>query len=151
MTSIEDEIKQSTFGSASHKAQVNVVYTSLWLNQQTSRILKPFGISTQQFNILRILRGRGAKPSTVKLLTERMLDKMSNASRLVDKLKEKGLVDRQTCADDRRRVDILITPAGLELINQASRAVDAYRDTHLNHLSKAEAQQLSDLLDKFRG
>lgn len=150
MSSIEEEIKQARFNSSNHRAQVNIIYTASWLNQATGSALKPFGISLQQFNILRILRGRGDQPSTIKLLTERMLDKMSNASRLVDKLKDKGYVIRQECLTDRRRVDILITEAGLEVIGEASDAIEALREKYFANLSDSEADQLSHLLDKLR-
>ncbi|TXF89079.1 MarR family transcriptional regulator [Neolewinella aurantiaca] len=151
MQSIEDAIKQPVFKSSLHRATVNIVYTSAWLNQSTSQILRPLGLSLQQFNILRILRGRAGKPATVKLLTERMLDKMSNASRLVDKLKEKGLVERQECPTDRRQVDIVITQAGLDLIQRASEAVEKKQANILQRITEAEANQLSYLLDKLRG
>jgi DNA-binding MarR family transcriptional regulator len=151
MSSIEHAIQQAKFSSSLHRAQVNIIYTSAWLNQLTAKSLKPFGMSLQQFNILRILRGRAGKPATIKLLTERMIDKMSNASRLVDKLKEKGLVERQECPTDRRRVDIVITPAGLDLIQRASDAVDHKRDATFAGITDEEATQLSLLLDKLRG
>jgi len=106
MPSIEEAIQQPNFPSPFHRVQVNTIFTAAWLNQRSAQSLKATGLSLQQFNILRILRGRAGKPATIKLLTERMLDKMSNASRLVDKLKEKGLVERQECPSDRRRVDI---------------------------------------------
>ena len=105
----------------------------------------------QQFNILRILRGRGGKPATVKLLTERMIDKMSNASRLVDKLKEKGFVRRQECEEDRRRVDIVITQRGLEITNKASEAVTRTFEAGIRRLSDMDLDTLSNLLDKMRG
>ena len=150
MKTIEEAIQQERFKSANHRAHVNVIYTAGWLNQLTSRALKPYGLSLQQFNILRILRGRGEEPSTVKLLTERMLDKMSNASRLVDKLKDKGYVERTECPTDRRRVDIRITSLGMEVIGQASDAVDAMRGSTFASLSEEEAATLSHLLDKLR-
>ncbi|MFT7121709.1 MAG: DNA-binding MarR family transcriptional regulator [Neolewinella sp.] len=151
MSTIEEAIQQPKFKSANHRAQVNVIFSASWLNQQTSDALKPFGLSLQQFNILRILRGRGEQPSTVKLLTQRMLDKMSNASRLVDKLKDKGYVLRQECEADRRRVDILITEAGLEVIGMASDAVEKSNNIAFSNLNDSEADQLSSLLDKLRG
>jgi DNA-binding MarR family transcriptional regulator len=150
MSSIEEEIQQSRFHSPIHRAQVNIIFTASWLNQEIAKALKPFGLSLQQFNILRILRGRGDQPSTVKLLTERMLDKMSNASRLVDKLKDKGYVERKECPTDRRRVDILITESGMDVIRRASDAVDRLRDKYFGNLSDEEANQLSNLLDKLR-
>lgn len=150
MPSIEEEIQQANFSSADHRAHVNIVYTAAWLNQRTAQVLKPFGLSLQQFNILRILRGRAGKPATIKLLTERMLDKMSNASRLVDKLKEKKLVDRQECASDRRRVDIFITDAGLSLLREASDAFETARRNTFSSITDEEAIELSRLLDKLR-
>lgn len=150
MPSIEETIQQPAFSSSAHRAHVNIIFTSAWINQLTAKALKPFGLSLQQFNILRILRGRSGKPATIKLLTERMLDKMSNASRLVDKLKEKGLVDRQECPADRRRVDIVITEKGLDMIEQASNAVDLVREQRLSALTDSEADTLSALLDKLR-
>ena len=151
MPTIEDAIKQPTFKTAAHRAQVNTIFTAAWLNLLTGQTLKPFGLSLQQFNILRILRGRGGKPATIKLLTERMIDKMSNASRLVDKLKEKGFVERRECPSDRRQVDILITDAGLEMIDHASKAVEASQNRIFGNLSEEEAVTLSQLLDKLRG
>ena len=151
MPSIEEAIQQTRFRNSLHRAQVNILYTSNWLNHKTMVTLKPFGLSLQQFNILRILRGRGGQPSTVKLLTERMLDKMSNASRLVDKLKDKGLVERKQCPTDRRQVDILITQKGLDLLAAASAAIEKDIEGGFANLSSEEADQLSQLLDKLRG
>ncbi|MFT5999934.1 MAG: DNA-binding MarR family transcriptional regulator [Neolewinella sp.] len=151
MPTIEDAIKQPTFKSAAHRAQVNTIFTAAWLNQLTGQALKPYGLSLQQFNILRILRGRGGKPATVKLLTKRMIDKMSNASRLVDKLKEKGFVERRECPTDRRQVDILITNAGLQMIDRASEAVEASQTMAFGQLTDEDAVTLSGLLDKLRG
>ena len=151
MPTIEEAIQQAAFTDPAHRAQVNIIYTSNWLNQLTTAALRPYGLSLQQFNVLRILRGRGSEPSTVKLLTERMLDKMSNASRLVDKLREKGYVERKECASDRRRVDIVITEAGLRIVEEASRAVNEIKDQHFGRLEGGEYDELSRSLDKLRG
>lgn len=151
MGTIEKEISQANFKTPAHRTQVNIIYTSAWINQHTTAALRPLGLSVQQFNILRILRGRGGKPATVKLLTERMLDKMSNASRLVDKLKEKELVRRQECEEDRRRVDIVITQKGLDVIAHASEAVEQGMADDLARLSEEEHEILSRLLDRLRG
>ena len=151
MPTIEDAIQQSTFKTAAHRAQVNIIFTAAWLNQLTGQALKPYGLSLQQFNILRILRGRAGKPATVKLLAERMIDKMSNASRLVDKLKEKGFLERRECPTDRRRVDILISDAGLDMIDRASKAIDTSRTMVFSQLTDEDAVVLSRLLDKLRG
>ena len=148
---IEEEIRQKQFRSDYQKAHINILFTAAWLTQQSTQVLKPFGISWQQFNILRILRGLHPQPVTVKLLTERMIDKMSNASRLVDKLKLKGLVEREECPMDRRRVDVRITDRGLELINRASEAMGAHLERDLSTLKPEEARELNGLLDKLRG
>ncbi len=147
---IEDAIKQKQFYNDLHKAHINILFTASWLNQRTAAVLKPYDISVQQFNILRILRGMHPKPATVKLLTDRMLDKMSNASRLVDKLKKKGYVDRQECPTDRRRVDITITEEGMKVINEASSELEGHLFDAPNALNDTEIRQLSDLLDKLR-
>ncbi len=147
---LEEAIRQPVFKNECQKATINAIYTAAWLNQQTSQAIKPFDISIQQFNILRILRGRRGKPATIKLLTERMLDKMSNASRLVDRLEAKGYVERMECATDRRRVDILLTQSGLDLINEASEVHDRHMEKLCGHLNDVDAIQLNKLLDKLR-
>ncbi|MEO1518620.1 MAG: MarR family transcriptional regulator [Bacteroidota bacterium] len=148
---LEDSIQQKKFGSEYEKLAINILFSSSWLNQMHSEVLRPYNISWQQFNILRILRGMHPKPATVKLLTERMIDKMSNASRLVEKLKQKGLVERRSCPSDRRRVDIGITSQGLSLINQASIHMEKAIGAYLKGLDAQEANQLNELLDKMRG
>jgi DNA-binding MarR family transcriptional regulator len=147
---IEDAIKQKRFTSEFHKAHINVLYTAAWFSQQTTKLLKPFNISWQQFNILRILRGMHPQPATVKELAERMIDKMSNASRLVEKLKQKGLVDRYACEFDRRRVDISITEKGLEVIVAAIALIDQAIDKDMRAISSEEATLLNNILDKLR-
>ncbi|WMX13029.1 MULTISPECIES: MarR family winged helix-turn-helix transcriptional regulator [unclassified Aureispira] len=146
---IEEEIKQTKpFDSPQTKAVVNLNFTASWLCGLQTQLLKPYGISIQQYNILRILKGMRPKPATVKILIERMIDKNSNASRLVDKLLKKGLLERNACSRDRRRVDVMITEAGLDMVNQISRAMKKNK-TFVN-LTDEEALLLSDLLDKMR-
>jgi DNA-binding MarR family transcriptional regulator len=147
---IEDAIQQRTFRSEYQKAHINILYSAAWLTQKSARILRPFGISGQQFNILRILRGMHPEPATVKLLTERMIDKMSNASRLVEKLKKKGLVDRMVCPRDRRRVEVRITDQGLQLIEEASRRLLGDMEAYMNAITQEEARALNHILDKMR-
>ena len=106
---IEDEIVQAKFENPLQKAVVNIVYTNNWLNRNMSKGLKPFDLTIQQYNILRILRGQLPKAASITLLTERMIDKMSNASRLVEKLVAKELVNRQVCPEDRRQVEVMIS------------------------------------------
>ena len=148
---IEEAIQQKRFRSEHQKLVVNLLYSASWLQQFSNQLLKPYGISQEQFNILRILRGMHPEPATVKLLTERMIDKMSNASRLVEKLRVKGLVERHECPLDRRRVDVLITQKGLDLIERASQAVDVQGDAYMSGLTLEEAALLNSLLDKLRG
>lgn len=147
---IEEAIQQKKFISEYQKAHLNILFTASWLNQRTTAVLKPYGLTWQQFNILRILRGRHPEPATVKLLTERMIDKMSNASRLVDKLLSKGLVARCTSQEDRRRVDVSITEEGLNLLARASDDLERGLNFENGNLSDQEAEALNDLLDKMR-
>ncbi|MFD2065264.1 MarR family winged helix-turn-helix transcriptional regulator [Pontibacter silvestris] len=146
---IEEEIKQSTFKSEYQKAYINMVYTSNWLQQVQAAQFKPYGLTLPQYNILRILRGQHPKPATVSLLIERMLDKTSNASRIVDKLEAKALVTRKQCADDRRTVDVLITDKGLNLLQDIDRQ-EIVHFADIAKLTDKEAQQLNSLLDKIR-
>ena len=148
---IEDEIKQSKFRDSYQKAAINVFFTASWMNSLNAEALKPYNISIQQFNILRILKGMHPEPVTVKLLTERMIDKMSNASRLVDKLNNKQLVERKACPKDRRRVDIKITDLGLKTVEEASLALESGIDLKMKNITEEEANQLSNLLDRLRG
>jgi DNA-binding MarR family transcriptional regulator len=147
---IEQEIQQKVFESEYQKANINLLFTASWLNQKSAKVLKPYNISWQQFNILRILRGMGDKPATIKTLTERMIDKMSNASRLVEKLKQKGLVERMSCPSDRRQVDILITKEGLSILEEASKAMENALSDISDNFSEEEAKTLNELLDRMR-
>ena len=147
---LEEEIRQPKFSSEFQKAHINILFTASYLSQQSSTILKPFNITWQQFNILRILRGMHPQPASVKVLTERMIDKMSNASRLVDKLLQKGLVDRVVCAEDRRRVNIHITDEGLALLEESSKAMEKRFHEESAGLTEEEAVLLNALLDNVR-
>jgi len=148
---IEQEIKQQHFQSTYQKASLNVLFTASWMQGRTNQALKPYDISMQQFNVLRILRGQYPNPVTLNLVQERMLDKMSNASRLVEKLKQKGYVERQQCEHNRRQVDIKLTAEGLKLLNELNPIIDGLSEDYGNYLTKDEAKQLSHLLDKLRG
>ncbi|WP_114784092.1 MarR family winged helix-turn-helix transcriptional regulator [Botryobacter ruber] len=146
---IEEEIKQQHFKSEYQKAYINLLYTSGWLQMAQHKLFKPFGLTLPQFNILRILRGQHPKPVTVSLLIERMLDKTSNASRIVDKLEAKELVTRKQCPNDRRTVDVLITQKGLDLLQEMDMC-EGGTGTGVKNLTEQEAQQLNGLLDKIR-
>ena len=146
---IEDEIKQPIFRSEHQKAHINLIYTAGWLQLRQATAFKCFGLTLPQFNILRILRGQHPLPATVALLIERMLDKTSNASRIVDRLEEKKLVTRTVCPANRRAVDIRITPAGLALLDQID-AAGVDQVSGLAQLAETELRQLNQLLDKIR-
>ncbi|GAB3634713.1 MarR family transcriptional regulator [Hymenobacter arcticus] len=148
---LEDEIKQTTFQSEGQKAYLNILFTSGWLSLRQAAAFRPFGITLPQFNVLRILRGQHPLPATVALLIERMLDKTSNASRIVDKLEEKKLVTRTVCPANRRAVDIRITEAGLGLLRQIDESglVDV-RQNGMAALTESEYVLLNQLLDKIR-
>jgi len=149
MKSIGESIRQKAFQSNRHMAYINILYTSSYLSGISNKTLKPFGISQQQYNLLRILKGQHPKPASVKLLTERMMDKMSNASRLVDKLKAKGFVNRVECPEDRRQVNIGLTAAGVKLLEETTVVVNESMK-FMENLSEEEAKVLSDLLDRIR-
>lgn len=146
---IEQEIKQTNFKDPFHKAVLNVKFTANWLSSISLPIFKKYGISEEQFNVLRILKGQYPKPSPLQLITDRMLNRMSNATRLVEKLRRSGYVTREVCPDNRRRVNILITDEGLELLKKVSPEIDQALNQQ-NHLTEAEIDTLNQLLDKIR-
>ena len=148
---IEEEIKQKEFSSERVKALVNILFTASWFYSKQNQIFKDFDISWQQFNILRILRGRKGKPASLKMLSQRMIDRNSNTSRLVDKLESKGYVARHSNEADRRKVDIFITKEGLEIANLASIETESLVQGNIDNLTEKEEIQLNLLLDKLRG
>ena len=148
---LEEEIVQKKFKNEYQKAVVNILYTSNWLQTQHACMLKPYSLTIQQYNILRILRGQHPNPATIRLLTERMLDKMSNASRLVEKLRVKGYVGRDTCSEDRRQVNVIITQKGLDLLAEIDVKMDGMETDHYINITEDEAAELSRILDKLRG
>ena len=113
MGKIEDAIQQKEFKDPYNKAVVNLLFTHSYLVTSQNTLFKPHDLSPEQYNVLRILRGQNGVPTTVSSIQERMLNKMSNASRLVEKLKMKDLVRREECPTDRRQVDVLITEKGI--------------------------------------
>lgn len=145
MGNLEKDLK-STFVNQKVKALLNIKHTANWLDQIGAAILKPYQISEQQYNILRILRGAG-KAITVNEVKERMIQKSPNATRLMDKLCEKKLIDRRRCENDRRVVFIQINKKGLDLLDKIS-----LKELHdcLNVLTENEAETLNRILDKIR-
>lgn len=147
---LEEDIQQEKFESEFHKAAVNILFTSSWLYNLNALRLRPSGITPEQYNVLRILRGSHPRAMMLADITSRMLDKSSNATRLVEKLRQKALVKREVCKNSRRQVDIVITPKGLEVLSKIDKESDSWLAT-LKNISKAEAQELNRVLDKLRG
>jgi DNA-binding MarR family transcriptional regulator len=145
---IEEEIKQTQFKSANQKAMINLLFTSNWLISTQQHLFKPFGITAQQYNILRILKGQHPQMISATELKSRMLDKNSDVSRLLDRLIAKKLVDKKICPSDRRAADVFITEPGLQLLQVIQQTLD---EDNVLSLTAEEASQLSDLLDKCRG
>jgi DNA-binding MarR family transcriptional regulator len=148
---LEEEIKQvKAFRSEYIKVIVNLIFTYNWFDSYSKAFFIEFDITSQQFNILRILRGQHPQPSTINLLKDRMLDKMSDASRLVERLLIKGLVERTKATLDKRAVDIYISPKGEELLSKIDLKMPFFED-QFKTLSKDEVLTLNTLLDKLRG
>jgi DNA-binding MarR family transcriptional regulator len=145
---IEKDIQQHAFKNEHQKAMVNIIYTSNWLLERIKAFLETEDITHQQYNILRILRGSSTPLSTLKI-RERMLDKMSDSSRIVERLLKKGLVDKKTCPTDKRLVDVTITTAGLQLLKKLDDKSHEM-DEMTAALDEKETQKLNRLLDKLR-
>ena len=146
---LEDDINQQAFRSEYQKSAIlNLIYTFNWVNEKINRQFEPFDITQQQFNILRILRGAGQPLSTLQI-RQRMLDKMSDTSRIVDRLVKKGMVKKTVCREDRRLVDVLLTDKGKKLL-QSMDGLNEEMDSIFKYLSDDEARQLNLLLDKIR-
>ncbi|MEJ7693971.1 MarR family transcriptional regulator [Daejeonella sp.] len=147
---IEKEIFSNKFENNHQKAIVNLIYTYGWITNLLKLRLNKHKITLQQHNILRILRGQSPKPATINLLKERMLDKMSDASRIVERLVQKDLVQRCVNDKDRRAVDIVISQKGLDILQKLDNEMSS-RDILQENISDEEASILSGLLDKMRG
>jgi DNA-binding MarR family transcriptional regulator len=148
--SLEQEISQEKFSSEYQKASINILFTSNWLYTAHANYLKAFNITPEQFNVLRILRGSHPKPLMLAEITCRMLDKNSNSTRLVEKLRVKGLIERTLCADNRRQVDITITQKGLALLEAIDLSGNDWMDC-FEQITEEEARNLNTILDKLRG
>lgn len=145
---IEDEIQQKAFHSVHQKAVVNLIYTSNWLIGNQQKFFSLFGITAQQFNILRILRGQHPQGLSATAIKSRMLDRNSDVSRLLDRLVKKDLVVRKSCAADKRATDVFITPKGLNILMEINR--DREKIDNMLSLTEKEAELLSNLLDRAR-
>jgi DNA-binding MarR family transcriptional regulator len=148
MTRIEDEIQQKKFKTAHQKAVVNLIYTTNWLEHKQHTYFKPFGITGQQFNILRILKGQHPKSISATEIKSRMLDRNSDVSRILDRLAIKNLIVKKTCPADKRASDVNITEEGLEILKEVEK--NELEINPIRSLSEEEALLLSDLLDRCR-
>jgi MarR family 2-MHQ and catechol resistance regulon transcriptional repressor len=146
---IDKDIQQPRFRNVHQKAAINLIYTLGWMKDKTKHIFDSEDITPQQFNILRILRGSFPQPLSTLQIRERMLEKMSDTSRIVDRLIAKGLVKKLICKKDRRLVDVIISDKGKKLLERLDHRQDEM-DQVLGNLSEKEASDLSDLLDKIR-
>jgi len=146
---IEEEIHQSHFRNELQKASLNLLFTSGWLSNRHKESFKPYGITPQQYNVLRILRGSLPKTISTSEIKSRMLDRNSDVSRIVDRLNVKGWIIKKPCPADRRLVDVTITEKGLNLLTEMDTKVEMLENS-LGKLSEEEANRLNQLLDKIR-
>jgi DNA-binding MarR family transcriptional regulator len=147
--SLEHDIQQKEFRNEYQKAILNILYTQNYLVGRMTEVFRQFDITRQQYNVLRILRGQYPEPATVNLIKERMLEKMSDTSRIVERLRIKGLLERADGKTDKRSVEITITAEGLELLKKMRGPVEELEGV-LDNLSPEEARELNTLLDKIR-
>ncbi|MEQ9593302.1 MAG: MarR family transcriptional regulator [Cyclobacteriaceae bacterium] len=146
---IEQDVKQTKFSSEFQKAMVNILFTSSWLGNRNTSYFKKFDISPEQFNVLRILRGSHPNPMRLADIAERMIERNSNCTRLVEKLRQKRIVNRQLCETNRRQVDISITSKGLKILEEIDQDND-YWTAAEKKITKVEARELNRILDKLR-
>ena len=145
-----EELTKSRTITLEKKTLLNVMMTQNVLSEQLNVLLKPFDISAEQFNVLRILRGQNGQPASMAVIQERMVAKTSNTTRLVDKLLAKGLVTREVCSDNRRKIDVTITDLGLALLVDLDPKIDTYESAFAAKLTQDELVTLNQLLEKYR-
>lgn len=146
---IEEEIQSTKFRNVHHKAALNILFTANWIHYHNMNVFKKYDITGQQYNALRILRGQHPEPCTILMIKERMLDKVSDVSRIVERLRQAGYVERVLCESDRRAVDVKISKKGLDLLKRMEKEEESM-DGVMKNLSNGEAKQLNQLLDKLR-
>lgn len=147
---LEQDLKQERFDNVYEKMVVNILFTGSWLSNLNASRLKPFGLTPEQYNVLRILRGSHPKPMMLADITSRMIDRNSNATRLVEKLKSKGFVNREICESNRRQVDISVTESGLAVLTKIDAGLDEWLQ-NLKTVPQSEVEALNATLDKLRG
>lgn len=146
----EDILKTQKPLPPSKRLVINLILSATQASSKMGEAIKPFEISIPQFNVLRILRGQQGKPANLNTVQERMVNQMSNTTRLVDKLLEKGYVERSVCEENRRKIEILITNKGLELLKEIDPIVEKAENSMVENLETNEIHVLNDLLEKFR-
>jgi len=149
MSNIEKLIAIRSFTSDHHKSLVSLIFVGNWIISKQQAFFRKYDITMQQFNILRILRGQHPKSASINTLKERMLDKMSDVSRLVERLRKADLVERKSCEADRRAVDVKISPKGLQLLKVIDEEIYTLEDMVKSSLTEKEVGQLNKLLDKM--
>jgi DNA-binding MarR family transcriptional regulator len=147
--SLEQDIKQERFSDEHEKVAINVLFTASWLYNRNASRLKVHDITPEQYNVLRILRGSHPRALMLADVTSRMIDKSSNATRLVEKLRQKSLLRREVCENNRRQVDIIITDAGLSLLKRIDEEAATWLES-LRVITHVEAKELNRILDKLR-
>lgn len=147
---MERKGKNTDFVKLAHKSVIDLMVTGNWLQDKLAEVLKPHKLSNAQFNVLRILRGQKGKPASLTCVSDKMIHKMSNTTRLVDKLLEKGLVDRIICPENRRKVEITITSEGLKLLEELDGVLEKAEANLMSNLEKNEIEQLEFLLKKLK-
>ena len=147
--SIDKDIQQTRFANSRHKALINILYTYGWALERIKNVLAEHDITHQQFNILRILRGSYPNPISTLQIRERMLDKMSDTSRIVDRLILKGLAQKTISPKDHRLVDVLITERGQSVLKDIDDGPDLVLEV-MHNVTESEMEDLSHLLDKVR-
>ncbi|MBZ0097927.1 MAG: MarR family transcriptional regulator [Taibaiella sp.] len=150
MPTVEEHLITKPIKDPYIRAFLNVMFTGVWLQQKMGQLLKPFDITETQYNVLRILRGQNGEAMNLYEIQNRMIQKMSNVSRLIDKLVAKKLVTRRECKENRRRVDIGITQKGLDLLDAIDPAIEPFFSQLNENLTKDEARQMGEWLDKMR-
>jgi len=147
---IDEAIKSIHKMGITTKTVINLMYTSRVIEESILSVLKPYDLTMQQYNVLRILRGQKGNPANLSTIQERMVDRSSNTTRLVDKLIKKGWVKRNVCAENRRKVEIFITSTGLEILQTLDPITEAHNETIVTALNQTELEQLNHLLNNLR-
>ncbi len=147
--SIEKDIKQKSFAPPSQKLTVNMMFTNNWLVSEFSQIIKPYSLSEQQYNVLKILQLSYPTPLCINTIIDSMRDQMSNVSRLVDKLEQKGFVERKKSSTDKRVVEVLITEEGIQITNELNELIEVWESQSIQ-MSQSELEQLDELLQKLQ-